>query len=139
MGTFGATLAALLMLAEQTEVVVNTRREARPEYHRTDYQSACGPTVFRVRFRNGVKESGRVDHVLINEKPVRDAARTLQIRAARRAIASFEIMDCGMDPVRPVFRGVMVLSEGESRAAGMPHLLFFRLSRQGKDWRIALD
>lgn len=139
MDTFGATLAALLMLAGQTKVVVNTQREARPEYHQTEYESACGPTVFRVRFRNGVRESGRVDHVLINDQPVRDAARTLQIRAARRVIASFEIMDCGMDPIRPVFRGVMVLSEGESRAAGMPHLLFFRLSRRDKEWQIIPD
>lgn len=139
MSTLGATLAAFSMLVYQSNVVAVSEREFRPDYHKIDYESACGSTVFRVRFRNGLKERGRVDQVLIDRRPVRGAAETLQILAARRAIAGFEIMDCGMDPLRPIFRGVMVLSEGESQAAGMRNMIFFRLSRHGRDWQIALD
>lgn len=135
-----ASWVVLLMMIEPNELVVSTGRDyISPKYHQTDYESACGETLFRVRFRNGPKERGRVDHLLIDGRPVRDAAETLQIRAARRAIGGIEIMNCGMDPKRPVLRGVMNLSELESRAAGMRASLFFRLTRRGRDWKMTLD
>jgi hypothetical protein len=139
MGTVVATVAAFLMLAEQNTIAVISESEIRPKYHQTEYESGCGSTVFRVRFRNGPRENGRVDHLLIDGRQARDVAATLDLRAARRSIVSFQIMDCGWDPRRPVFRGVMVLSEAESRAASMRHMLFFRLTRHGKGWQIAID
>ena len=139
MGVLGIILAAVSMQADQNTIAAISEREIIPKYHRTEYESACGTTVFRVRFRNGVRESGLIDYLLIDERPVRHIAATLDIRAARRSIVRIEIMDCGMEPDRPVFRGVMVLSEGESRAAGMRDKLFFRLTRHGKDWQIVID
>lgn len=137
--TLGVALAGLLVAGEQGGDLV-LRHDIGTRYTRTDYETACGSTVFRVRFRNGPEERGRVDHLLIDGRPVRDAAETLQIRAARRGIDSFEIMNCGMDPRRPVLRGVMNLSTMESRAAGMRPSLYFRITRQGrKGWQFTLD
>lgn len=134
--SLGATLAGLLTLAEQDTIVIATRHSITPKYHRMDYESACGSTVFRVRFRNG----GRVDHLLIDGRPVPDAAETLQIRAARRLITSIEIANCGMDPRQPVFLGFMNLEPRESQRLGMRSSLAFRLTRQGrKGWQIAVD
>lgn len=136
----GVALVGLLMAAEQSDLVVKTGNSISPSYHRTDYASACGEKVFRIRFRNGPEENGRVEHLLIDGRPVRDAAETLQIRAARRGIDSIEIMHCGEDPRHPVFRGAMRLSKAASRAASMRDTLFFRLTRDGpKGWRMSVD
>jgi hypothetical protein len=139
MGTFGAILAAISTLAEQNTIAAISQSEIRPKYHQTEYESACGSTVLRIRFRNSMRERGRIEHLLIDGRPAQNVAATLDVRAARRSIVSFEIMDCGLDRHRPVFHGAMVLSEAESRAAGMRHMLFFRLTRQGKDWSITVD
>ena len=81
MGILGATLTGLLMLAEQDTIIVATGPHGiSPKYHQTDYESACGPHVFRVRFRNGPEEQGRVDHLLVDDRPVRNAAQTLPKR-----------------------------------------------------------
>lgn len=137
--TEGIALVGLFVMGEQGGGELVLRHDIGTRYTRTDYETACGSTVLQVRFRNGPEERGRVDHLLINGQPVRDAAETLQIRAARRGIDSVEIMNCGMDPRRPVLRGVMNLSEMESRAAGMRSSLYFRLTRHGRDWEITLD
>lgn len=131
----------LLVTAEPTELTISTGRDfISPKYHQTEYKSVCGDKVFLVQFRDGSEESGRVDRLLIDGRPVLNAAEALQIRAARRNIDRIEIMHCGMDPERPIFRGVMALSEMESRSLGMRHLLFFRLSRQGPEgWQLTLD
>jgi hypothetical protein len=141
MGTFGAVAAGLLILAEQGPIVIATGPHGvSPKYHRYDYEAACGAFVFQVRFRNGPEERGRVDHVLIDGRPVRDAAATLQMRAARRGIDSIEILNCGMDSRRPVFRALMVMTKAESQAASMRHMLAFRLTREGRgEWRLVID
>lgn len=138
---FGATLSGMLMLVQQSPVIVATGpHSVGTRYHLTDYESACGPAVFRVRFRNGPEEDGRVEHVLIDGRPVRDAAEILDIRAARRFIDSIEIMNCGKDRRHPAFRGAMKLSKAASQVASLRDTLFFRLSREGSgDWRLTID
>jgi len=135
------SLAGMLVLTAQNTILVTTGPHGvRTKYHRTDYESACGPNVFRVRIRNGPEEDGRVDRLLIDGRPVRNAAETLQIRAARRWIDAIEIMNCGDDPRRPIFRGVMRLSKAASQAARLRDTLFFRLARDGgQGWQISLD
>jgi hypothetical protein len=138
--TFGTALAGFLMAAAQDGNDVLLRHDISPKYNKIDYEAACGSTVFRVRFRNGPDERGRIDHLLIDGQRVPGAAETLDLRAARRIIDRIGIMNCGMDPHRPVFRGVMVLSQEESRLAGMRHMLFFRLTRDGRaGWQISVD
>jgi hypothetical protein len=134
--------AGLLMPAQQDVIVISTKREIpiSPRYSRTDYESACGSTVFRIRFRNGPNERGLVEHVLINGRPVLGAAEMLDVRAARRGLESIEIMHCGMHPERPEFRGIMKLSKAESQLASMRALLLFRITRQGREgWRLTMD
>ncbi len=138
--TLGVALAASLMPAEQTGGVVVLRHDISPKYNRTDYESPCGSSVFRVRFRNGPGAHGQVDQVSINGRLVVGAAEQLQIRAARRVISRIGIMNCGADPRRPVFQGVMELSPIESQSLGMRPSLYFRLSPQGGgDWRLSID
>ena len=135
-----STALMVLILTEQSPVVVASGNTITPKYHRTDYETVCGSHVLQVRFRNGPEEDGRVDHLLIDGWPVRNAAETLQIRAARRGIDSVEIMNCGDDPRRPVFRGAMQLSKSASQIASMRNTLFFRLDRQsGGGWQISID
>ena len=139
--TLGIALAASLMSVEQSgDGNVVLRHDISPKYNRTDYDSACGSTVFGVRFRNGPGDHGRVDQVSIDGRPVVGAAEQLQIRAARRVISRIGIMNCGPDPGRPVFRAVMELSPIESRSLGMSPSLYFRLSRQAQgDWQLSID
>jgi hypothetical protein len=140
--SLSAIFAGLLMPAQQDVLIISTKREIEiaPRYSRTDYGSVCGSTVFRVRFRNGPDERGLVEHVLINGRSVPGAAEMLDIRAARRWIESIEIMNCGMHPARPEFRGVMKLSKAESQIASMRPMLFFRITRQGGEgWRLTMD
>ena len=133
-----AALAAMQPARQEDYIVLV--HDISTKYSRMDYESACGSTVFRVRFRNGPDENGRIDHITINGREVAGAAELLKIRAARRAIDRIGIMNCGLDAQRPVFRGVMMLSEGESRSLGMRWMLFFRLARQGgKEWRLTID
>jgi hypothetical protein len=140
--SFSTIIAGLLMPAQQDVLVISTKREIEigPTYSRTDYESACGDQVFRVRFRNAPKEHGRVDHVLINGRPVPGAAETLDVRAARRTIDGIGIMRCGMDSKQPEFKGYMELSKAESQVASMRPLLLFRITRQGGEgWRLTID
>ena len=131
MATSGALMAALLILTEQG---VNAK------YHRYDYEAACGPFVYQVRFRNGPEERGLVEHVLIDGRPVPGAAALLELRAARRWIARIEIVDCGMDARQPVFRGLLVMSEMDSLAAHMRPMLAFRIRREGREgWKLSID
>jgi hypothetical protein len=132
--------ALLLLIGAQSGGELVLSHDLSPKYNRMDFEAACGSTVFQVRFRNGPDERGRVEHLLIDGRRVPDAAETLDLRAARRTIDRIGIMNCGMDARRPVFRGVMVLSPEESRFAGMRHMLFFRLTQEGrKGWRITVD
>jgi hypothetical protein len=134
--------AGLLMPAQQDVVVISTKRdiEISPKYRRTAHESACGQTVLRVRFRSGPNERGVVEHVLIDGRSVPGAAEMLNVRAARRWIERIAITHCGMDPERPEFRGSMELSKAESQAASMRPLLFFRITRQGREgWRLSMD
>ena len=136
----GAALVGLLTSAAPGGDEIVLRHDTGPRYARMDYEAACGSTVFRVRFRNGPDERGRVDHVLIDGRPIAGAAVRLQLRAARRSIDRIEIMNCGSDEKRPEFRGVLALSEAQSRVAGMRALLFFRLTRQGRGrWQFSID
>jgi hypothetical protein len=139
MDIIGLALTGLLMTAEQGEIVIRTGNTISPKYHQTDYKSVCGSKVFRVRFRNGPEENGRVDHLLIDGRSVRNAAETLQMRAARRLITGIEIANCGVNPRQPVFLGFMNLEPMESRRLGMRWSLAFRLIREGKGWRLSVD
>lgn len=137
---WAAAFAGLDVPPPRDDGVIELRHDLSPKYSRSDYESACGSNIFRVRFRNGPDERGRVDHMTIDGRSVIGAAELLQIRAARRGIDKIEIMNCGMDERRPVFRGVMAFSEIESRSLGMRWLLFFRLSREGRGaWRLVVD
>jgi hypothetical protein len=77
--------------------------------------------------------------VLIDGRPVPDAAETLNRFAARRSIDRIGIMNCGMDPEKPFFRGVMELRKPESQPYSRHTSLYFRLVRQGAGWRFAAD
>lgn len=136
----GAALAVLPIQAGQGQGDLVFRHDVSPKYNRTDYESACGPAIFRVRFRNGPGAHGQVDWVSIDGRPVAGAARQLQVRAARRVISRIEIMNCGPDPRNTVFRGMLDLSPIESHGLGMRPSLYFRLSRQGRGpWRLTVD
>lgn len=141
MSTFGTALAGLLILADPEMIVITTGPDSvSAKYHQTDYETACGSTVFKVRFRNGPEEFGRVDHLLIDGRPVPDAAETLQMRAARRLITGIDIVDCGTDHRRPVFQGTINFMPEESRMLGMRWSLAFRLTREDrKGWRMTID
>ena len=138
MVAFGTVLAGLLMLAEQGGSSISSAKSVRPEYHRYEFESACGAFVFRVRFRNEPTGRSRVDHVLIDGRPVPGAAKKLDQFAARRSIDRIEIMNCGLNPQRPVFRGVMALSKPESQPANRKNMLFFRLVRRGNSWQFSV-
>ncbi len=134
----GAALAATMPTQQGDSIAL--MHDISPEYNRIDYESACGSAVFRVRFRNGPDEQGQVDQVTIDGQEVPGAAGLLKLRSARRVIDKIGIMNCGMDPQHPVFRGILRLSEGESRSLGMRSMLFFRLTRQGHEgWRLTMD
>lgn len=133
--------AGLLMPPEQDMIIISTGRDdVGPRYNRIDYESACGSTVFQVRFRNGPEESGIVEHVLIDGRPVTGAAEMLDVRAAQRGIDRIGIMNCGADAERPAFRGIMELSKADSQTARLRPTLFFRITRQGREgWRLTTD
>lgn len=135
-----AALTGLLVAGEQGSSDLILRHDISPRYNRTEHESACGSTIFRVRFRNGPEEHGRVDHVLIDGRPVTGAAEMLDIRAARRLITSIEILNCGTEPGRPVFQGMINFEPMESRGLGMRWSLAFRLIRESRDsWRMTID
>ena len=133
--------AGLMMPPEQDVIVISTGRDhISTRYERIDYESACGSTVLQVRFRNGPEQRGLVEHVLIDGRPVAGAAEILAVRAARRGIVRIEMIHCGADSERPQFRGMMELTEAESRLARLRPTLFFRITRQGREgWRLTTD
>lgn len=141
MSAFGTALAGLLSLADPETIVITTGPHGlSPEYHQTDYESSCGSNVFRVRFRNGPDENGRVDHLMIDNQPVPGAAEMLDLRAARRWITGVEILNCGSDQRRSVLRGTIDFEPHDSRRLGMRWTLAFRLTREGRDsWRMTID
>lgn len=141
MSNFVTALTGLLSLADPEMIIVRTGSHGiSPKYHQTDYVSSCGSNVFRVRFRNGPDENGRVHHVIIDTQTVPGAAEMLDLRAARRWITSIEILDCGTDPGRPVLHGTINFEPGDSRRLGMRWTLAFRLIREGRDsWRMTID
>lgn len=129
-----------MVMVGQGEGVIVLDHDRGTRYTRIDYETACGSTVFRVRFGSGPVLRGQVNHVMIEGKEVPGAAEMLQLRAARRFIDRIGIMNCGMDERRPVFRGVMELSKAESQAASMRASHYFRLVREDrKGWRIVFD
>ena len=137
-----AALAGLLVAAQPNDEsgVIVLQHDLDTRYTRIEYETACGSNVFRVRFGNGPVLRGQVNHVMVNGLPVPGAADALMVRAARRFIDRIGIMNCGMDPRRPVFRGVMELSKEESRSWGRSPSVYFRVSRNGdKGWRIVFD
>lgn len=134
-----STALATMTPAERDDTIV-LRHDISPKYNLVDYESACGSTVFRVRFRNGPDHHGQVDRVTVDGREVPGAAELLRVRAARRVIGDIGIMNCGMDEHNPVFRGILRLSEGESRSLGMRPMLFFRITREGREgWRLMMD
>jgi hypothetical protein len=138
--TLGAALSGLLMAGDQGGDDLVLRHDVDARYNRTAYEAACRSTVFQARFRNGPEERGRVDHVLIDGRPVAGAAEMLDIRAARRLITSIEILNCGTEPRRPVFQGMINFEPMESRSLGMRWSLAFRLIRESRDsWRMTID
>ena len=131
-------LAGLMVPAGPGGGDIVLRHDVPPKYNRTDYESVCGSTLFRVRFGNG--PGGRVHRVWVEGRPVAGAAEQLDVRAARRVISRIGIMNCGPDPGRPLFRGVMELSAIESQRLGMQPTIYFRVSRRGREgWRLSID
>lgn len=129
-----------LIVATQGTVDLVFRHDISPRYNRTDYEAPCGTNLFQVRFRNGPAEHGLVDYLMIDGRPVRGAAETLELRAARRLITSIEILDCAADPQRPVLRGKINFERMESQRLGMRRSLTFRITREGGDsWKISID
>jgi hypothetical protein len=64
----------------------------------------------------------------------------LDLRAARRWITSIEILNCSIDPGRPVLHGTINFEPGDSRRLGMRWTLAFQLIRDGRDnWRMTID
>jgi hypothetical protein len=140
MFTFAASFSGLMMVAEPETIVIDPRHWITPKYHRYNYEAACGSNVFQVRFGNDGKENGRVEHLLIDGRPIHGAAEMLQVRAARRLIMGIEILDCETDPQRSVLRGTINFEPGESRSLGMRWSLAFHLVREGRDnWRMTID
>jgi hypothetical protein len=141
MGIFSTALAGLLSLADPETIVITTGPHSlSPKYHQTDYESSCGSNVFRVRFRNGPDENGRVDHAMIDNQPVPGAAEMLDLRAARRWITGVEILNCEADRRRSILRGTINFEPADSRRLGMRWTLAFRLTREGRDsWRMTID
>lgn len=138
----GTAFASLLTPSQQDMIIIDTKREIEisPKYRRTAHEAACGRNVLRIRFRSGPDQPGFVEHVLIDGRSVTGAAEMLNVRAARRWLERIEIIHCGMDPARPVFRGIMELSKADSQVALMRPTLFFRITRQGRDgWRLTMD
>lgn len=138
MVVFGTALTGLLMVAQQSGGTIASENITSPKYHNYDFESACGGTVFRVRFRNGSRGGSRVDHVMIDGRPVPGAAKILDRFAARQRIDRIEIMHCGLDPLRPIFRGIAALARPESQRSTKENMLFFRLVRQDKGWRMTV-
>jgi hypothetical protein len=139
MGVLGTALAGLLMLAEQSGGGMATENTASPKYHNYAFESACGGFVVRVRFRNGRNGRSRVDLVSMDGRPLPGATKTLNRFAARRAIDQVGIMDCGMDPLRPVFRGTMTLRKPEAEPFSRNNSFYFRIIHDGKGWRFIPD
>ena len=140
--SLSAIFAGLLMPAQQDFVVFSTKRDIpiSPKYRRIAHESACGRNVLRVRFRSGPEQRGLVEPVLIDGRSVPGAAEMLNVRAARRWIERIDIIHCGLDPERPEFRGIMELSEADSKLARLYPTLFFRITRQGREgWRLTTD
>lgn len=141
MSIVGVALAGLLTAAEPAEFVVRTGpHSVKTKYHLTTYESGCGSHVFRVRFRNGPSELGRVDQVWIDGRAVPGAAEMLDLRAARRLILNIGIMNCGKNPEQPQFVGSLNLEPSVSRRLGMRWLLIFRLTRRDDgNWSMTID
>ena len=140
MSSFVTVLTGLLSLADPEMIVISAVHDISPKYHQTDYVSSCGSNVFRVRFRNGTDENGRVYHVMIDNKPISGAAEMLDLRAARRWITNIEILNCVTGPQRSVLRGKINFEPGDSRRWGMRWSLAFQLTREGQDgWRMTVD
>jgi hypothetical protein len=139
MNIFGMALAGLLIVAEQGGSTASAGNAFGPKYHRYDFESACGSSVFRVRFRNVPGERSRIDHVLIDGRPVAGAAKKLDRFAARGVIDRIGIMHCGTDPRQLVFRGIMKFRKSESQPTDNHETFFFRIVPKGKGWRISID
>lgn len=137
--TFGTALAGLLMLAAQDGAAPGSGNSIGPRYHRYDFEAACAGSVFRVRYRNGPTGRSRVDHLLIDGRPVPGAAKFLDRFAARRAIKKIEIVSCGKELPQPHFWGILELSKPESQPFTKQNTLFFRVTRQGKRWQFSVD
>jgi hypothetical protein len=76
----------------------------------------------------------------MDTRPIGGAARALDRFAARRPIDRIGIMNCGLDPLRPVFRGYMTLKEPGARLDRTRRSLYFRILRHDrKGWQFILD
>jgi hypothetical protein len=139
MVVFATALIGLTMMAEPSGGTIASENTAIPRYHLYDFESACGNSMVRVRFRDEARQGTRVDHVLVDGDPVPGATKILDRFAVRRKIDRIEIMHCGMDPLRPIFRGVMKLSKPESQPSDKQNTIFFRLTRRGKGWQMSVD
>ena len=138
-GTISAALAGLLMLGDPGASVVNPADELRPKYHRFDFESPCGPSLFQARFQNEQTGRGRVDYILIDAQPVARAAKMLDRFARGGAVDRIQIIHCGEDPQHPLFWGIMELTKPEGQLAGRQNSLYFHLVRKGKGWKFSVD
>lgn len=110
-----------------------------PTYHDFEYETACKHFVFRARFRNNQNGTSHVRDVSVDGRSIFNAAKTFNRFAAGRPIKYIGIMNCGMDPESPVFRGTIQLIKPESQPDSRSTGRYFRLIRNGRDWRMTVD
>ena len=139
--SLGAVVVALAVAGTPMDNPVVPSETYSIAYDRTQFEAACGATVFRARFRNvpGLRRRGRVERVAIGRRSLSRMAEQLDVRAAGRWISAIEIMNCGWDAMRPVFQGVLRLPEPESRALSLSWNVFFTIRRGPEGWSLTFD
>lgn len=129
----------LIGLVAQPEDIIQLVHDRPVNYTLTDFEAACGTTLFRARFSNGSPRSGEVELIAIDGRPLPEAAEQLTHRIARRAIGRVGILNCGTDADQPVFQGVVEVGEIESQRRQVSPRIWFRVRREEGAWRLVLD
>jgi hypothetical protein len=132
-------MVPLLFVMLQAADVVVAEHSRGTDYVQTNIEAACGDRILRIQYRNENARRGQVTFVNVNNRDVFGAAFGLQNRAANRAIVGIEIMNCGWNERDPEIRGVMALSELESRRDNLPPRVYFRVRQVDGSWRISWD
>ena len=140
---FVGSAAQLVLQLQSTSVPLASyaTHERRITYSRTQYEAACGATVFRMQYGNGERLSawGSVEQISIDGHPLDGAAEHFTHRVARRAILRVAIVGCGTDPTEPVFRGTMEVFPRAPGVAQAPQQLRFMFRRVEGAWQVGFE